>query len=103
VLEVAGGNAQRSVNALARGGQIALIGFLESEKMTVEIVPFMLKFASLRSVGVGHRQAFEALNRALEAKRIRPILDTVYPFREAREAFNHLLRGPFGKVVIEIQ
>ncbi len=103
VLEVVGGsNLQQSLNALARGGQIALIGFLQSETMTLEIIPFMLKFATLNSVGVGHRKAFEAMNRALEAKCIHPVIDTVYPFREARAAFDHLNRGPFGKVVIEV-
>ena len=102
VLEVAGGDAKQSLNALARGGQIALIGFLQSNQMTLEIIPFMLKFATLNPVGVGHRKAFEVMNRALEAIQIHPVIDAVYPFQEAPAAFAHLTRGSFGKVVIEI-
>jgi NADPH:quinone reductase-like Zn-dependent oxidoreductase len=104
VLEVAGGDATpRSLNALARGGKIALIGFLQGQTMKLPILPFMMKFASIYSVGVGHRKAFEAMNRALAAKEIHPVLDTVYPFDAVREAFAHLNRGPFGKVVIDFQ
>ena len=33
--------------------------------------------------------------------RIKPVIDKVYDFQGAPEAFAHLRRGPFGKVVIK--
>ena len=102
ILEVVGGgNLRRSQRALARGGQIALVGFLDSDQLEMDIIPFMLKYGTLHTVGVGHRRAFEEMNRALAANTIRPVVDRVYPFVEAPAAFSHLDRGPFGKVVIE--
>lgn len=101
VLEVVGGDhARGSLNALARGGQISLIGFLQSRELKFDILDFMLKFASVRTVGVGHRRAFEAMNRALAHWQTRPVIAAVYPLADAPAAFAHLDRGPFGKVVI---
>jgi NADPH:quinone reductase-like Zn-dependent oxidoreductase len=46
---------------------------------------------------------FEALVRALEASKITPIIDRVFPFDEARGAYEHLASGAhFGKVVIRL-
>ncbi len=103
VLEVAGGeNLRCSQRAMARGGQIALIGFLADDQLEMDIIPFMLKYGTLHTVGVGHRRAFEEMNRALAAAEIHPVVDRVYPFAEAPAAFAHLERGPFGKVVVEV-
>lgn len=33
---------------------------------------------------------------------ISPVIDKVYSFEEARQAYEHLARGAFGKVVIKI-
>jgi len=99
---VGGGNLRRTLNALARGGQVSLIGFMESRDASFDILGFMLKFATLRPVGVGHRRSFEAMNRALEVAKIRPVIDAVYPFDDAPAALEHLDRGPFGKLVIRI-
>jgi len=30
------------------------------------------------------------------------VIDAVYPFEEAPRAFEHLGRGPFGKVVVSV-
>jgi uncharacterized protein YbjT (DUF2867 family) len=82
-------------------GQPAL-GIIQGIGAAVEIVPLLLKRATVRGVLVGSRRHFEAANRALEALGIRPVIDTVYPLSEAVAAFTHLNRGPFGKVVISV-
>lgn len=33
---------------------------------------------------------------------IHPVIDKVYAFEQAREAYQHLGRGAFGKVVIKV-
>lgn len=44
---------------------------------------------------------FEAMNQALQQHQIKPIIDRVFPFSEAREADHYLKSaGHFGKVVI---
>jgi NADPH:quinone reductase-like Zn-dependent oxidoreductase len=51
---------------------------------------------------VGSRASFEAMNRAIDAARLRPVIDRVFAFEEAREAFQYFMQGMlFGKVVIK--
>jgi NADPH:quinone reductase-like Zn-dependent oxidoreductase len=38
----------------------------------------------------------------LNEHKIKPVIDRVYRFDEAVQAFKHLAGGPFGKVVIRI-
>jgi NADPH:quinone reductase-like Zn-dependent oxidoreductase len=103
VMEMIGGdNLVRSTDALAAGGRIALIGFLGGQSLQLPAVPMMLKRATLQGISVGHRRAFESMNRAIDEHGIKPVIDSVYPFQEAPEAFDHLERGPFGKVVIHV-
>ena len=41
------------------------------------------------------------MNRAVEAHALKPVVDRVFPFEEAPEAFRYLQSGAhFGKVVI---
>jgi len=42
------------------------------------------------------------MNRAIAASRLRPVIDRVFAFEEAREAFNYFMQGQlFGKVVVK--
>jgi NADPH:quinone reductase-like Zn-dependent oxidoreductase len=103
IIEVVGGdNVRHAVNALARNGHIALIGLIEAFSLTADIVPLLVQRGAIRGVLVGSRRSFERLNGALETMRLRPVIDKVYPFSEAVAAFEHLSRGPFGKVVIDV-
>lgn len=101
ILELIGGdNLRQSAEALASGGRIAQIGFLRSPEITLPAVPLMLRRAIIQGVSVGHRRAFEDMNRAIDERRIKPIIDEVYSFDDVHAAFARLERGPFGKVVV---
>ena len=44
---------------------------------------------------------FEAMNRAIEADGLKPVIDKVFPFAHAKEAYRHLKsQQHFGKIVI---
>ncbi|HDS3818767.1 TPA: NAD(P)-dependent alcohol dehydrogenase [Morganella morganii subsp. morganii] len=104
ILEVIGGeNLRQSVAALAPGGHIAQIGFMQSEELVMPAVPLMLKQATIQGITVGHRRALERLCAATEQYQIKPVIDTVYPFGDVPAAFAHLQRGPFGKIVIRVK
>jgi NADPH:quinone reductase-like Zn-dependent oxidoreductase len=104
VLELAGGdNLRRSAKATAPGGRISLIGFLGGQaEFAVDAVPTLVRQLTLQGIFVGHRKAFEAMNRAIEDAGIKPVIDSVYPFAKAPDAFARLDLGPFGKIVIEV-
>jgi NADPH:quinone reductase-like Zn-dependent oxidoreductase len=41
------------------------------------------------------------MNRAISLAKLKPVIDTAFPFAEAREAFRHMeAAGHFGKIVI---
>jgi 2-desacetyl-2-hydroxyethyl bacteriochlorophyllide A dehydrogenase len=101
VLEMAGGdNLRRSVNAIGNGGRISLIGLLQGTALSLEVIPLFLKRVTLQGIMVGHRRAFEAMNAAIDSTKLKPVVDSKFPFADAPAAFQRLGDGPFGKVVI---
>jgi 2-desacetyl-2-hydroxyethyl bacteriochlorophyllide A dehydrogenase len=101
VLDVVGGdNLRRSVNAIGNGGRISLIGLLQGATVSLEVIPIFLKRATLQGIAVGHRRAFEAMNAAIDAMKLKPVVDSTFAFADAPEAFKRLEQGPFGKVVV---
>lgn len=104
VIEVGGvGTLARSYQAIGFGGKIALIGFLGGPTGQQEPYALMMKGGSLIGIGVGSTAMFEEMNRAIEVNRIKPIVDRVFPFDQASEAFRRLAAGDFfGKVVITV-
>jgi NADPH:quinone reductase-like Zn-dependent oxidoreductase len=103
VIETAGGTSlQRSIDALAINGRIEVIGFLEGVQADINILSLVRKRAQIRGVAVGHRRAFERMNCALESLQLKPVIDSVYDFLQLPQAFQHLERGGFGKIVIRL-
>ena len=57
----------------------------------------------MSGIFVGSRSMLEDLNRFLEVSKICPVVDRVFPFGEARNAYEYLKGAKhFGKVVIEV-
>jgi len=102
VVEVGGpGTIAQSLRAVALGGEIASIGFLSTENPGIDFFQLKASGASFRNITVGDRAALSDLVRAVAATGLRPIIDHVFGFDEARDAFSHLESGAhLGKVVI---
>ena len=63
----------------------------------------MFKSASLHGIGVGSRASLEQLIQAIEVNRIKPVIEKVFPFDQAAEAFRLQASGNFlGKIAIAI-
>ncbi|WP_246792550.1 zinc-dependent alcohol dehydrogenase family protein [Burkholderia perseverans] len=102
-IDVAGGDGiNRSVAATRVQGVIAQVGFLTGQRSALDLMPLIFRQTTIRGIAVAPRSAFERMNAFLDAHRIRPVIDRVYRFDEAVQAFEHLARGPFGKVVIKV-
>lgn len=57
----------------------------------------------LREIYVGSRQMFEAMNRAIELHKIVPVIDRVFGFEQAKDAYRHLeSQKHVGKVAIRV-
>lgn len=89
----------KSVASAAFNAQITLLGAFPSTAPADN--PFAASYLSIRRIAVGSRTDYEAMNRALSAHRLRPAVDSEFPFAAAPEAYRHLGEGdPLGKVVI---
>ena len=100
-VEVGGaGTLPRSFLATRLGGRIVVIGLL-SGMAEVDPMPILRRNLRVQGLYVGNRQMFEAMNRAIEAAGLKPVIDTVFPFAQARDAYRHLKsQNHFGKIVI---
>ncbi|CAL9623178.1 Alcohol dehydrogenase (plasmid) [Streptomyces sp. enrichment culture] len=101
VVEVGGaGTLPQSVRAVRTGGRISVIGVL-SQGEGLGPVALLRKAVTVQGMQVGARETFEEMARAIAVHRLRPVIDRVFPFSEARSAYEHLASGGhFGKVVI---
>jgi NADPH:quinone reductase-like Zn-dependent oxidoreductase len=104
VVELGGaGTLGRSLKAVRMGGHISLIGVL-SGAGEMNPIPVLMKNARLQGIYVGSREMFEAMNAALALHRLRPIVDRVFPFEQAREAFRYLESAAhFGKIALRVE
>ncbi len=100
VLEAGGaGTMEKSIEAARVGGHIAYIGVLTGG--AIDPTGIMRKSIRLQGVYVGSRAMFEDMNRAIAAHGLKPVIDRVFAFSEAREAFHHMKSAAhFGKIVV---
>lgn len=103
VVEVGGaGTLQRSIAAARHGGAVHLIGVLTGGE--INPMPILFNTTTVRGVFVGSRDMFEAMNRLITARQIKPVIDRVFSFADSRAALRHLEGAThFGKVVIRIE
>ena len=103
-VEVGGaGTFDQSIKALRYGGTMSILGILAGTQGPIDTRSIFFKNIRVHGVYVGSVAMFEALVRALEASKIEPIIDKVFPFAEARAAYEHMASAKhFGKVVIRV-
>lgn len=104
VVEVGGGETlPQSLRAVRMGGQISMIGVLSGIATDLDVTKVLMNRVRIQGILVGDRDRFEAMNRAFEVSEIHPVVDRVFSFEDAVEAFEHLQAGRhFGKIVIRV-
>lgn len=103
IIEVGGaGTFASSLRSIKIGGHIGLIGNLSGNATEVNLVLILMQNLRIQGVLVGSRDTFEAMNRAIALHELRPVIDRVFPFDEARQAFEYMASGShFGKICIK--
>ena len=103
VIEVGGaGTLERSLRSVRKGGTIALIGRLAGTGL-IDPLPVMRRAVRLIGINVGNHEMCAAMNRAIAAANLRPVIDRIFDFSEALAAYRLFQSGAsFGKVVIEV-
>ncbi|MDE1996064.1 MAG: NAD(P)-dependent alcohol dehydrogenase [Rhizobiaceae bacterium] len=104
IFEIVGGpHLGQSLRAVAPRGHISVIGVFEGFDIAGPAGPLLLKSPVIQGISVGHRRALEDFVRAVDKIKLKPVIDHRYDFSEVPAAFDHLDRGAFGKIVIEIR
>ena len=105
VVEVGGvGTLNESIRATRIGGTIAFIGVLAGPPTSDSRLPLMvMQQQRLQGVTVGSVEDLQAMADAITVHRMKPVVDRIFPFDQAKQAFSHMESGAhFGKVAIAI-
>ncbi|KAJ7207328.1 alcohol dehydrogenase superfamily protein [Mycena haematopus] len=109
VIEVGGNSTlKQSMEAVKRGGNIALIGALGGvgNVPAVDVIwPCIFKEINTRGVSIGSVIQFQNMNKLISAnpETTRPVIDKVFGFDELKAGYAHLeSQAHVGKVVIKI-
>ena len=103
VLDLVGGdNFARSIDAVAPGGRVSVIGLLGGGELRAPTTPVLLKAPVIQGIVTGHRRALEDLVRAVDQMKLKPVIDRQYAFEDLPAAMDHLARGAFGKIVVDM-
>lgn len=104
IIEVGGPNTMlKCINAVRYAGWIHVIGFVSGGDNGIPVALAILKAITFRGILIGSVKQFEDMNRLLTAHKIRPVVDKVFSFEEATEAYGYLeSQKHIGKVVIKL-
>jgi NADPH:quinone reductase-like Zn-dependent oxidoreductase len=104
LVEVGGqGTLATSLRAVRSGGRIVLVGQLTGAMADRDTALQNEQGVQIDSVFVGSARQLANLSAGATRLGLRPIIDRVFGFEDALEAYRHLERGAhFGKVVIAL-
>jgi NADPH:quinone reductase-like Zn-dependent oxidoreductase len=104
VVEVGGaGTLEQSLRSVRMGGTVCLIGNLAGTVAQLPLTLIFMQQVRVQGILVGHREGFEAMNRAIAQHGMRPVIDRTVPFDEAPAAFEQMAAGGhFGKICVRV-
>jgi NADPH:quinone reductase-like Zn-dependent oxidoreductase len=92
-----------SLRCLARGGRLVSCGATTGPKVGFDMRRLFWHQWSILGSTMGNDAEYRDVVRLLGTGELRPVMDHVFPFAEARAAFERLERGEqLGKIAIEI-
>lgn len=62
-----------------------------------------MKDITIHGIGTGHRRALSDLVSAIDSTGTKPVVGARHPIDDLPAALDQLDRGPFGKVVVELE
>jgi NADPH:quinone reductase-like Zn-dependent oxidoreductase len=92
----------QSLRCIRPGGTISMIGVLSGAALSAPLGLVVTRQVRLQGITVGHRDGFEAMLRAVDQHKVKPVLDRTFAFAQLKEAMAYLKSGAhFGKIVIK--
>jgi NADPH:quinone reductase len=108
VIESIGGTVtSEALSSLALGGVLITLGYSAGRKTTIDVTDLIWKRARMAGFSLFAQSpttvatAWRDILPLIVNGSVKPVVERVYPFREAGEALRHLIEDrPFGKVVL---
>ena len=90
-----------SLRLLAKGGRVVTCGATSGPTVPLDLRYVFSRQLSIFGSMMGTRAELEAVARLIGERTLRPVVDTVFPLREARAAQERMMRREvFGKLVL---
>lgn len=104
VIEVGGpATLEQSMSAARVGAHISVIGILTGVGGEISVVTALIKQLRLQGLIVGSRTQQQDMVKAIDANRMRPVVDKVFPLENIVEAFKYQESNKhFGKICLEM-
>jgi D-arabinose 1-dehydrogenase-like Zn-dependent alcohol dehydrogenase len=78
-----------------------MIGVVSGGTAALQLGLVVTRHVRLQGITVGHRDGFEAMLRAFDQHKVKPVVDRVFAFEELKEAMAYLKSGAhLGKICI---
>ncbi len=99
---VGAGTFNKTLSCVKRGGKLVTFGSTTGDELTLNLRYVFGKNLTVHGVYVGPKTAMPHI-LSLFPHRLRTVIDSVFPFEEARKAYEKMLsRQVFGKIVIRV-
>jgi NADPH:quinone reductase-like Zn-dependent oxidoreductase len=93
----------QALTAIAFGGFVGIVGFVGGFEAKVDVRRLLGPMIRVQGIAVGSRARFEAMNRAIAAHGLRPVIDSIFPLQATADAFALMERGGhLGKIAINL-
>ena len=97
------------IDTLGDGGRVSLVGRLAGPVPEFNTATLFFRRIRMGGVAVGaftnaeSRAGWQEVLRLMAYAGARPLIDSVFPFEEIKQAFARLAQGPMGKVLLQVR
>jgi NADPH:quinone reductase-like Zn-dependent oxidoreductase len=92
-----------NLKCLAKGGRMVTCGATSGPKIEMDLRFLYMRQYTIKGAYMGSHAELLEVVRLLEAGRVKPVVDSVFPLDRVRDAHAHMeSRGNFGKIVLKI-
>jgi NADPH:quinone reductase-like Zn-dependent oxidoreductase len=92
---------EASLRLLAKGGRLVTCGATSGPSATLDLRYLYSRHLTVMGSMMGTRAELDTVANLVFQKTLRPVVDTLFPLREAREAQERMLsRAVFGKLML---
>lgn len=103
VVETTGTTLSQSLEAVAFGGFVGVIGFVGGYETPLNIRQLIGPMIRMQGIVVGSRARLEALIRAISLHQLKPVIDSTFKLEQTAAAFRYMESGKHvGKIVITL-